>query len=184
MDMNIINQPEEARRFLREGKIIAYPTEAVLGLGCDPLNETAVLKLLALKQRDVNKGLILLIHEWSQLSPLIEEVPDELLEKVRKTWPGAVTWLFPKSCLIPSWLSGHHPSIAIRMTAHPVAHELCREGPIVSTSANRSGLRPACDEQSLREQFPTGIDVLLSGALGGANKPSEIYDVMSDKQLR
>lgn len=182
--MKIINNPDEARRYLDQGKIMAYPTEAVLGLGCDPFNEKAVLQLLALKQRDVHKGLILLINDWSQLPALIEKVPDQLLERVGATWPGPVTWLFPKSPLIPSWLSGSHSSIAIRMSAHPLAQQLCKEGPIVSTSANRSGLEPARDEQSLREQFPMGIDVLLSGSLGGALKPSEIYDVLSGERLR
>jgi len=182
--MKIINHLDEARIYLSQGKIIAYPTEAVYGLGCDPFNHQAVLHLLSIKQRDINKGLILLINNWSQLPPLIGEVSDHLMEKVRATWPGPVTWVFPKAQSIPMWLSGCYPSIAIRMSAHPIAQQLCKAGPIISTSANRSGLEPAVDEQSLRAQFSVGIDVLIPGALGGALRPSEIFDVFSGERLR
>ncbi len=73
------------------------------------------------------------------LFPLIEKVPDDALELVRATWPGPVTWVFPKSSRIPDYLSGVHAGIAIRMSKHPVAHALCKHGPIISTSANRAG---------------------------------------------
>jgi L-threonylcarbamoyladenylate synthase len=182
--MKTIHDLDEAHLYLREGKIIAYPTEAVFGLGCDPFNPLAVQKLLALKERDVNKGLILIINDWSQLLSLIEKVPEDLLEKVRTTWPGPVTWVFPKAKSVPEWLSGRYPSIAIRMSAHPIAQQLCKEGPLVSTSANRSGLEPAMDEQGLRDQFPTGIDAFIPGALGGALRPSAIFDVLSGQRLR
>lgn len=182
--MKIINHSDEALNYLSQGKIIAYPTEAVYGLGCDPFNQQAVLHLLTLKERDVRKGLILLINHWSQLPPLIETLPDHLMEKVRASWPGPVTWVFPKAKSIPAWISGCFSSVAIRMSAHPIAQQLCYQGPIISTSANRSGCEPAIDEQSLRAQFSTGIDAFMSGALGGAPQPSEIFDVLSGARLR
>ena len=182
--MNIIHQVDEACRLLKLGQIIAYPTEAVYGLGCAPFNQAAVEKLLHLKQRPVSKGFIVLIANWSQLTPLIGPVPEERLKPVRHTWPGPVTWVFPKAETLPSWLSGDYSSIAIRMTSHPIAKALCKEGPIISTSANLSGREPAVDVAGVMTQFPSGIDAVLSGLLGGLSKPSAIYDVLSGKRWR
>lgn len=182
--VHIIHQFEEAWKILQKGKIIAYPTEAVYGLGCDPFNQQAVEKLLTLKQRPASKGLIILISHWPQLMPLISPLSDELLAKVRHTWPGPVTWLFPKSPLIPSWLSGSHNTIAIRMSAHPIAQQISAQNPVVSTSANVSGCVPARDVQTLMLQFPQGIEAVLAGELGGANQPSAIYDVCDGGRCR
>ena len=182
--MKIISAFDEARKFICQGNIIAYPTEAVYGLGCDPFNQRAVENLIALKQRSATKGLILLIADWGQLLPLISGVPEHLLDTVRKTWPGPVTWVFPKSAAIPPYLSGEHNTIAIRMSAHPVARKLCADGAVVSTSANISGKEPAVDVAGVSAQFPYGVDALLAGSLGEAGQPSAIYEVLSGKRLR
>ncbi len=182
--MKIISEFDVAWQFVEQGKIIAYPTEAVYGLGCDPFNQQAVERILALKQRSVSKGLILLIADWPQLAPLISMVSDQRLKAVRDTWPGPVTWLFPKAATIPNWLSGEHNTIAIRMSAHPIASQLCANGPIVSTSANISGHEPAVDISGLCEQFPHGIDAVLTGNLAGACQPSAIFEVLTGKRFR
>lgn len=182
--MNVIDQISEARAYINQGKIIAYPTEAVYGLGCDPFNNQAVEKLLNLKQRDICKGFILLIADWSQLATLIKPVSEQQLAAVRKTWPGPVTWVFPKADTLPDWLSGQYNTIALRMSAHPIAHELCIDGPLISTSANISKHEPANDISQLQEQFPQGIDALVAGNIGGASRPSAIYDVLTGGRLR
>lgn len=182
--INIFSQINEVRTFLKQGKIIAYPTEAIYGLGCDPYNQQAVEKLLTLKQRPISKGFIVLIASWDQLFPLIAPVPEDCLKRVRETWPGPVTWVFPKASLISPWLSGEHSGIAIRMSAHPIAHQLCLEGPVVSTSVNISGYPPARTIEEICTQFPTGIDAIVAGDLGGANQPSAIYDVLTGMRLR
>ena len=182
--MKLISTFDEARQFLRQGKIIAYPTEAIYGLGCDPFNKTAVEALLALKMRPVDKGLIILIADWAQLTSLISPVSEELLAPVRASWPGPVTWIFPKSSAIPDWLSGSHDTIAIRMSAHPIAHGLSIEGPVVSTSANISDHPTARNQAELSMQFPWGIGAFMQGGLGDAKQPSAIYDVLTGKRLR
>lgn len=182
--MNTLDNLDDARHYLRQGLVIAYPTEAVYGLGCDPFNESAVLRILALKRRSMNQGLIVLISDWPQLFPLIGNVADESMERVRASWPGATTWVFPKSTSIPSWLSGHHASVAIRMTSHPIAAQLCRDEPLVSTSANIHGQEPARNLIELQLQFPDGIDGIVSGDLGQASQPSAIYDVLTGVRLR
>lgn len=182
--MNYIDDILIAKQYITEGKVIAYPTEAVYGLGCLAFNEQAVARILALKKRSSFQGLILLIKEWEQLFPLIDFVPDEALKKVEQSWPGPVTFIFPKSSLIPSFISGEHKSVAIRMSAHPLVRNLCDEHPLVSTSANLHGHEPARDVLSLTNQFPTGIDGVVLGDLGGATSPSAIYDVLSGHRLR
>jgi L-threonylcarbamoyladenylate synthase len=181
--LNIIYSIDKAVSDLRQGRVLAYPTEAVYGLGCDPFNESAVEAILQLKRRDRSQGMILLISSWAQLSTLIEDVPDALLESVRNTWPGPVTWLFPKAAIVPRWICGDHASVAIRMTAHPVARQLCLDGPIVSTSANESGHPPARSINALYEQFKDKLSV-VAGRLGTQMQPSAIYDVLSGTRLR
>lgn len=169
---------------IRDGQVIAYPTEAVYGLGCDPFNVEAVTRILTLKQRDASQGLILLIADWSQLEALIAPISDVLMTRVRDTWPGPVTWVFPKSKALPPWISGQHDSVAVRMTAHPVARALCQNAPLVSTSANIHGHPPARSLSDLSSQFPHGIDWVIAGDLGSSSKPSAIFDVLTGAQWR
>ena len=182
--MMLLTSLDDARQSITQGKLLAYPTEAVYGLGCDPFNQRAVERLLALKHRQPAKGLIVLIHDWDQLEALITTVPAARMDAVRATWPGPVTWVFPKAKTVPDWLSGTHASLAIRMSAHPVARALCLHGPVVSTSANKTGCAPATNVQALTAQFPEGIDAVVAGDLGEAGMPSAIFDVLSGLRLR
>jgi L-threonylcarbamoyladenylate synthase len=172
---------------LAQGGVIAYPTESVYGLGCDPFNEAAVLKLLSLKQRSLQQGLILIISEFADLADLIAlELDDPALEPVKASWQSKAnaTWVFPKSQLVPKLISGKYDTVAIRKTWHPVALSLCKTQPLVSTSANLAG-RPAIQSVELLEQeFPVGIDLLVAGELGSSLSPSAIYDLRSLRQLR
>lgn len=174
----------DALALLKQGKIIAYPTEAVYGLGCDPFNKQAVDRLLALKQRQVDKGLILLISSWEQLTELTLTIPESAMQKVKNTWPGPVTWIFPKSDRVPDWVSGNRPTIAIRMSAHPIAQALSVTGPVVSTSANQTGFEPAKSLGDLEAEFPQGVDACITGELGGRENPSTIFDALTGVQLR
>ena len=175
---------DKARALVQAGEVIAYPTEAVYGLGCDPFNQDAVERLLQLKQRAVSKGLIILVSDWEQVWPLIADVPADKLKAVRQTWPGPVTWVFPKSERVPAWLSGEHAGLAMRMTAHPIARALCEHAPLVSTSANITGVSPAEHVQALESMFPAGIAGVVVGSLGGRTAPSNIYHVLDGRQLR
>ena len=182
--MRIITDLKEAEAAVLLGKIIAYPTEHIYGLGCNPFNQDVVHKLLQLKKRDAKHGLILLISSWSQLTNLIGPIPEDKLQKVKSSWPGQVTWVFPKSVHIPQLISGEHETVAIRMTAHPVAKILCKHIPIVSTSANISGCLPTKDIDELARQFTNEVDGVVAGALGNAETVSPIYDVLNGKRLR
>ncbi len=180
------NQINEAVHVLQQGGVIAYPTEAVYGLGCDPANHQAVQKLLDLKQRDRDKGLILIAAEFEQLTPFLAEIDISLKEQVLATWPGPVTWLWPARSGVSSWLRGEHATIAIRVTEHPLVAQLCRAfgGALVSTSANLSGNPPARNADQVRAQFEDQLDYVLKGEVGGLAMPTQIRDVVSGRFLR
>lgn len=179
-------QLQQALRALRQGEIIGYPTEAVYGLGCDPYNAAAVLKLLALKSRPVDKGLILIASDQSQLQPFIGKLDKTMQDRLDKSWPGPITWLVPAAASVPVWLRGAHDTIAVRVTAHPVAAALCRHAgqAVVSTSANLSGRRPATTRLQLQLQFHGHVPYILSGNTGSNSKPTKICDLMSGKVIR
>ncbi|HET8729744.1 MAG TPA: Sua5/YciO/YrdC/YwlC family protein [Moraxellaceae bacterium] len=170
---------------LRQGQVIAYPTEAVWGLGCDPLNESAVRRVLALKGRSEAKGLILIAAGIDQVEPWLAALTPAQKAAVLATWPGPYTWVVPAP-QAPRWLRGEHDSLAIRVSAHPGVQALCRAwgAPLVSTSANRSGEAPLGSPDELHHAFGEGLGFILPGALGGDAKPSEIRDAVTGAVLR
>ncbi|HKJ17891.1 MAG TPA: L-threonylcarbamoyladenylate synthase [Xanthomonadales bacterium] len=176
----------EAARKLKKGQVIAYPTEAVYGLGCDPFNHSAVMRLLEIKQRPVSAGLILIADDFSRFADIIAPVDRGLIEQTRETWPGPVTWLFPKSEQLPTWISGRHDSVALRVTDHPGCRKLCHAfgGAIVSTSANLRGKKPATSLAEFNGPLGDSVDGVVEGELGGRENPSEIRDVLTGKVLR
>ena len=175
-----------ARRVLRDGGIIAYPTEAVYGLGCDPHNPAAVIRLLALKQRSWKKGLILIASHRHQLDLWLEPIGLSMEQELGKSWPGPVTWLLPARPEVPEWLRGEHDTLAVRVTAHPLAAALCDAfgGPIVSTSANLAGHRAARSALQLQRELGRKIDYILHGDVGDQLKPTEIRDAATGRVIR
>lgn len=171
---------------LLDGRVIAYPTEAVYGLGCDPENEAAVRKILELKSRPSSAGMILIADRLEHFAPYIEPVSAELKERALAAWPGPVTWLFPRATHVPDWLAGTHPTIALRITAHPVCRELCDAfgGAIVSTSANPGGEEPARSADQVGQYFGGSLCGTVEGDLGSQNQPSEIRDLATGRVLR
>lgn len=185
-----MKQPDFALRralhVLRQGGVIAYPTEAVYGLGCDPLDGAAVQRLLELKGRLLHKGLILIAAELSQLLPLIQPPSADRLQLLRESWPGPVTWVVAARPELPFWLRGNHTTVAVRVTGHPLAAALCRAfgGALVSTSANPAGLPPARSPLAVRRYFGGRVNQILHGATGGLRRPTEIRSLADGRVLR
>lgn len=174
-----------AGRRLRAGQVIAYPTEGVWGLGCDPHDPVAVERLLAIKRRPVAKGLILVAADIAQFEPYLTGLEANLRARLHASWPGPFTWLVPDNGYAPAWIRGHHSAVALRVSAHPLVAALCRAfgGPLVSTSANRSGRATPRHRWQVLRQLPE-LDYCLPGALGGAGQPSEIRDLLSNRVIR
>lgn len=179
--------PEAAAR-LRQGGIVAYPTEAVWGLGCDPFDEQAVDRLLAIKQRPVDKGLIAIAAHVDQLKPLCDfsALPAERLAQVLATWPGPHTWVMPADAAAPRWITGAHAGIAVRVSAHPVVVALCDAfgGALVSTSANPGAAPPPRLLADFDPTLRAAIDGHVAGETGGLERPTPIRDALTGTALR
>lgn len=172
---------------LKNNNVIAYPTEAVFGVGCDPDSELAVTRLLALKQRPVDKGLILIAASFEQLKPYVDEQALNAVQRdaVFSRWPGPVTFVFPALPSTPRWLTGRFDSLAVRVTDHPLVKALCLQygKPLVSTSANLSGLPPCRTAEEVLQQFGGEFPV-LRGETSGRQNPSEIRDALTGELFR
>jgi L-threonylcarbamoyladenylate synthase len=175
-----------AARMLHHGGIVAYPTEAVFGLGVDPRNLRALERLLTLKERPPEKGLIVIAASVEQLEPYLVPLSKELEARVFPTWPGPFTWLLPVRPEVPTLLRGVHTTLAVRVTAHPTASALCNAfgGAIVSTSANISTQPPARDAGQVRALFGRRVDAIIDAPVGGADKPTEIRDGVTGALVR
>ena len=177
-----------AAALLRGGGVLAYPTEAVFGLGCDPRNVAAFERLFALKQRPPTQGVLLIAADFAQVERYIalDAVPADIMRQVRASWPGPNTWIFPRSPDAPDWIAGAHSGIALRVTAHPPAVQLSRAfgGALVSTSANPHGQPPARTAQAVQTFFGQSLDGLLDAPLGGRASPTVIRDALSGTIVR
>ena len=171
---------------VRQRGVIAYPTEAVFGLGCAPCFPEAVRRILSLKRRSPAKGLIVVASELSQLQGLIDmDALGGRRQQVLDAWPGPVTWIIPARPGVPYWLTGAHTGLAVRISAHPQVRALCdRVGALVSTSANPEGAFPARDARRVRAYFGDALDYILPGNVGGGRAPTEIRDARSGAVLR
>ena len=179
------NQIHQAVTIIRQGGVIAYSTDTVLGLGCDPGNHAAVERVLWLKRRSVEKGLIVLTADLDVLKEFsrpLSEVQTAKVSSVSAEKP--ITWLLPASRSTPAWITGRHDYVAIRLTRHSFAGELCKSsGAIVSTSANFSDYPVVEEEQHLRSWFGPHLDYVITGA-PGTGVPSEIRNLISGEVLR
>lgn len=176
----------QAARALAAGGVIAHPTESVWGLACDPDNPEAVARLLKLKNRPLEKGLILVSGDAADFAPLLASLSASQLQQLQRTWPGPVTWLVPHFGRVPPFVHGAHHTVALRHTAHPFTAALTRAfgGAIVSTSANPAGAQPARNKFQVLRYFGSELDFVGGGATSGGRAPSEIRDLISGKQLR
>ncbi len=166
---------------LKLGKVIAYPSEGVWGLGCDPQNEEAVYQLLKLKKRPVSKGLILVGSNLEQMNQYINV--NKYKEKLISKWPGPHTWIVPTENT-PAWIRGNYDSVALRVSSHPVIKEICEkfEAAIVSTSANIQGQKPLRTKQEVEKNFDQVS--IVEGCLGGLKGSTPIQDIETERWVR
>ena len=171
---------------MRTGGVIAYPTEAVWGLGCNPFDQGAVSEILQLKGRSWTKGLILAAGNMSHVEFLLQGLADEQRQRLEDSWPGHVTWLIPHHHRIPEIVYGQFDTVAIRVSAHPVVKALTEQmgGPIISTSANLQGQAPATLGVEARLRFRGKGVTFCAGAIGQQAKPSTIIDLETQRVIR
>jgi len=177
---------QEAATLLRQGGVLAYPTEAVWGLGCDPFNSRALQRLLLLKQRDPTKGVILIAATIDQFKPWLTDITPVQRKTLEESWPGPQTWLVKDNGYTPELIRGKHTKVALRVSDHPCVVALCEafDGPLVSTSANTAGQPPLLSYEEIEQNFSGDVDMILKGALGGLDRPTRITDLETGKVLR
>ncbi|MGV6852399.1 MAG: L-threonylcarbamoyladenylate synthase [bacterium] len=183
MDQKKISQ---ATAVLKEGGVIAYPTEGMYGLGCDPYNKTAVLRIIRMKQRQIEAGLILIGNHSGQVLPVTTMEPLALTQMTKMTWPGPTTWVLPCSDRVPDWIRGEQEGVAVRVSNHPIAAALTEDFGqlLVSTSANPHHMPPATNVEQVLGYFPNQIDFILEGDVNESLGASEIRDISSGLILR
>ena len=171
---------------LRAGGIVAYPTESVYGIGCDPWNRAGVARVFAVKRRPVRKRCILIAADPGQLASLVDVHAPRFLRFASRYWPGPVTLVAPARVGAPAWLVDADGTLAARVTNHPVAGGLCASfrGPLISTSANRSGCPPARDSLRARAAFGAEIDWYVAGRVGELDAPTRIIDIRDGRMIR
>ncbi len=189
MAMNGVYSGWRLRQFSRlfgQGGVFAYPTESVYGLGCDPLCQKAVERVLEIKQRNPAKGVILVASSLQQLQPWImlrcpEDGAALQVPQLRPT-----TWLVPAADRVPWWIRGEHETIAVRITRFAPVVQLCEmvHSALVSTSANVAGHRPGRNALSVRKSMVNQVDMILAGDTAGVAQPSEIRDFYSGRVIR
>ncbi len=178
-----------AAKVVKSGGVIAYPTEAVYGIGCDPLNAKALSRVLEIKARDPKKGLIIVAASWKQVEPFIEVslLPKNFLQESKKFWPGPVTCVLPARENIRGILTGARDTIAVRISAYEPVRKLCDAcgSALVSTSCNISGNEALRSYDDVVKIFGTNtFDYIVDAPCGGNTKPSQIRDGLTGKILR
>lgn len=178
----LADQVSQASSILRNGGVIAYSTETVIGLGCDPSNQAAVNRILWLKNRAVENGLIMLVDSIKSLQQHTKPLSTEQIASISTA--DNTTWLIPANEQTPSWVRGGHEKLAIRITQHATANSLsaATDG-IVSTSANISSYKTLANQNEIRDWFGPHVDYILVGE-AGSNTPSEIKDLITGEKLR
>ena len=184
--MEISKQLTQAVAVVRQGGVIGYPTESVYGLGCDPDNEKAVEKILSLKARPKEKGLILIAASFSQLEKYLLPVDDEIKQRVFASWPGPYTWLWPVKDDVSELVRGQHQTLAVRVSAHTVVKQLCETlgTAIISTSANPADQPPARSADEVRGYFDDKLDFIIDAETGDSAQPTEIRDALTNQVIR
>ncbi|WP_438462315.1 L-threonylcarbamoyladenylate synthase [Marinomonas sp. PE14-40] len=184
--MIITSDPIIIADILNQGGIIAYPTEAVWGLGCNPHNQASVIKLLNIKSRPMHKGMILVAGDKAHLAPWLVQLSPELQTKLTTHYLSPTSWIVPDQDIAPTWVRGEHQSIALRLSQHEGVQAICQafKACIVSTSANPAGLDPALSLEQVLAYFRDNIDAVFDVPLGQSKQPSQIKSLLDDQVIR
>lgn len=176
IDLEVIKQASD---ILRDGGMVAFPTETVYGLGADALDEKASAKIYAAKGRPSDNPLIVHVADVKQLEPLVKNIPDNAVKLMDKFWPGPMTLIFEKSDIVPSGTTGGLQTVAIRMPNHPVALNLIKNSQvaIAAPSANTSGRPSPTTAQHVENDLSGKIDMIIDGGAVGIGIESTIVDV-------
>ena len=161
----VLREVEQGIEVIRKGGVVAYPTDTVYGLGASLLDDVAVQRVINAKGRAESMGLPLLLSRADMLTPIVREVHPTAKVLIERFWPGALTLVMTKSAAVSDLVTGGRSSVAMRVPNHPVPRALSEGvgGPIIGTSANRSGAVPVSSAAQVREQLDGAVDLVIDG---------------------
>ncbi|MCV2506098.1 MAG: Sua5/YciO/YrdC/YwlC family protein [Candidatus Lightella neohaematopini] len=182
-----INEINKIVLALKDKKIIAYPTESVFGLGCDPDYEIVVKKILILKNRPIEKGLILVASNYEQIKKYIDEtkITIDIKKRLFSSWPGPISWALPANSNVPVWLTGKYDKLVVRISNFLPIRLICQKfgKAIISTSANVSQQLPARTVDEVYKLFGSKV-VIMNDIVGKLPCPTKICDAISNTIIR
>lgn len=165
---------KQASAIIRDGGVVLHATEGVWGLASDAFCEAAVLRILTIKARAVDKGLIVIGGSADAFAPELERLELEQRQRVMANWPGPFTWVLPGQ-RFPAWVRGEHDGVAVRVPGHPQARALAElTGPLVSTSANLAGTPAATTSADAISRFAKQVDLVLVGEVQNPGAASRL----------
>jgi L-threonylcarbamoyladenylate synthase len=176
---------EEATRRIREGLVVAFPTETFYGLGADALNVEAIRKVFTIKGRQEKNPLLLLIGDRSRLTSLVKTIPPRAEGLMDKFWPGPLTLIFKASSSIPSFVTGGTGKVGIRISSHPIAQALVQVvgRAITWTSANRSGEPSVVTAAKVQAALGDSLDGVLDGGRTRGGMGSTVLDISGESPV-
>lgn len=181
-----LSQLRKIKQHLKEGGVIAYPTESCYGLGCLPQHAQGLRRLIRLKKRPQHKGMIVIAADLKQFKPWLKPLSPQITTQLHHTWPAAITFLLPSSDHVLPQLRGKgRNKLAVRVPDHAQARHLCKQNrsALVSTSCNRAGQRPCRTSREVQRRFGKQV-FIIKGLIGKYRSPSKIIDVISGQRLR
>ena len=175
----------EAVDILKNGGLVAFPTETVYGLGGNAFDSTASARIYAAKGRPSDNPLIVHISSFEEIYPLVKEVPEDARRLAERFWPGPLTMILEKSAAVPKETTGGLETVAIRMPSHKVANKLIKEAgiPIAAPSANASGRPSTTRAEHVIEDLDGKIDMIIDGGSSDIGLESTIVDLTVSPRL-
>jgi L-threonylcarbamoyladenylate synthase len=170
---------EEAAKWIRNGGLVALPTDTLYGLAVDPFCSDAVRRLFAVKGRAPDQALPLIAADTGQVEAHLAVLPPIGEQLAQRFWPGPLTLLVPAPVALARDVAAGTGRVGVRVPAHEIARAICRNAdrPITATSANRSGQPPTADPAEVERTLGDAVDVLIDAGLAPGGSPSTIVDV-------
>lgn len=182
LSSSCLKQVEAAACIIRDGGVVAVPTETYYGLAVDPFNTNALQKLFRLKRRPVSKPILVLIASSDQLDKLTAGIPNCYHALMEEYWPGPLTLVFPARPEVSPILTAGTGTIGVRLTPHPVTRKIIEltGAPITATSANISGYPAAASIEDVKRMFGKNLDYLVDGGAAVSTLPSTVIRVSGE----
>jgi L-threonylcarbamoyladenylate synthase len=176
---------QQAAAAIRAGKVIAIPTDTVYGLAADAFQPAAVREVFRLKGRPENKPILLLVNSLQQVELLAARLPEAFHSLAARFWPGPLTLILPAAPSVPDSITAGTGTVAVRLPGSILVRELIGAAhvPLTGTSANRSGRPPACSAAEVKQQFPSGLPLVLDGGPAPSGLPSTLVDLTREPRI-